>query len=121
LPGVGPVRAARLSDKYGSVEAVLTTDREDLRLVPGIGNAAAGGIQWAATEPDIRIACAWAAWVSTPPTLIDVLGDLVVRSRVPFGGTMGREIVYERSRAQFQSHIDRVSPGLRNSSRHRLQ
>ncbi len=34
-----------------------------------------------------------------------------------FGSAMGREIVYERSRAQVQSDIDRVNPGLRNSSR----
>ena len=34
-----------------------------------------------------------------------------------FGSAMGREIVYERSRAQVQSDIDRANPGLRNSSR----
>jgi hypothetical protein len=33
------------------------------------------------------------------------------------GSAMGREIVYERSRAEVQSDIDRVNPGLRNSSR----
>jgi len=33
------------------------------------------------------------------------------------GNAMGREIVYERSRAQVRSDIDRVNPGLRNSSR----
>lgn len=54
LPAVGPVRAARLLDKYGSVEAVLTADREDLTLVPGIGKVAAERIRWAVTEPDIR-------------------------------------------------------------------
>ncbi len=57
LPDVGPVRAARLLDKYGSVEAVLTAGREDLTLVPGIGKVAAERIRWAVTEPDIRKAC----------------------------------------------------------------
>jgi ERCC4-type nuclease len=54
LPEVGPVRASRLLDKYGSVESVLTAGRDDLTLVPGIGKAAAERIQWAVTEPDIR-------------------------------------------------------------------
>jgi hypothetical protein len=34
-----------------------------------------------------------------------------------FGSAMGREIVYERSRAQVKSDIDRVNPGLRSPAR----
>ena len=34
-----------------------------------------------------------------------------------FGNAMGREIVYERSRAEVRADIDRLNPGLRNSSR----
>lgn len=56
LPQVGPVRAARLLERYGSVEAVLTAGREDLTLVPGIGKVAAERIRWAVTEPDVRTA-----------------------------------------------------------------
>jgi hypothetical protein len=33
------------------------------------------------------------------------------------GSAMGREIVYERSRAQVQADIDRVNPTLHKSSR----
>jgi hypothetical protein len=33
------------------------------------------------------------------------------------GSAMGREIVYERSRAEVQADIDRVNPALRNSNR----
>ena len=33
------------------------------------------------------------------------------------GTVMGREIVYERNRAQVQSDIDRVNPALRESKR----
>ena len=33
------------------------------------------------------------------------------------GSAMGREIVYERSRAQVQSDIDRANPALRQSKR----
>ncbi len=35
------------------------------------------------------------------------------------GSVMGREIVYERTRAQVQSDIDRVNPALRESTRRR--
>ena len=34
-----------------------------------------------------------------------------------FGSAMGREIVYERSRAQVKADIDRLNPGLRNLPR----
>ncbi len=33
------------------------------------------------------------------------------------GNVSGREIVYERSRAQVKADIDRVNPALRNSTR----
>jgi hypothetical protein len=33
------------------------------------------------------------------------------------GSVSGREIVYERSRAQVKADIDRVNPALRNTSR----
>jgi hypothetical protein len=33
------------------------------------------------------------------------------------GSVMGREIVYERSRAQVQADIDRLNPTVRHSSR----
>jgi hypothetical protein len=35
------------------------------------------------------------------------------------GSVMGREIIYERSKAQVQADIDRLNPTLRNSSRRR--
>ena len=35
------------------------------------------------------------------------------------GSVMGREIVYERSRAQVQADIDRLNPDTRGSSRRR--
>jgi hypothetical protein len=34
-----------------------------------------------------------------------------------FGSAMGREIVYERSRAQVKADIDRLNPGWRNLPR----
>ncbi len=33
------------------------------------------------------------------------------------GNAMGREIVYERSRASVQADIDRINPALRNAGR----
>lgn len=35
------------------------------------------------------------------------------------GSVMGREIIYDRSRAQVQEDIDRLNPALRQSSRKR--
>jgi len=49
LPRVGPARAARLLDRYGSVEAALTAGPEDLALVPGVGKSTAQKIRWAVT------------------------------------------------------------------------
>ena len=54
LPSVGPTRAARLLDRYGSVEAVLTAGLEDLALVPGVGKSTAHKIRWAVSEPGVE-------------------------------------------------------------------
>jgi len=51
LPGVGPERAARLLAAFGSVEAVVRAEREELERVAGIGATTAGAIRWAVREP----------------------------------------------------------------------
>jgi len=51
LPGVGPERAARLLAAFGSVEAVVQAEREELQRVAGIGATTAGAIRWAVREP----------------------------------------------------------------------
>jgi ERCC4-type nuclease len=50
LPGIGPERARRLLDRFGSIEAVIAAPAEDLAAVPGIGKATAEGIRWAVRE-----------------------------------------------------------------------
>ncbi len=50
LPGVGPKRARRLLDRFGSVEAVLTAAAEELALVEGVGEGTAQAIRWAVSE-----------------------------------------------------------------------
>jgi ERCC4-type nuclease len=52
LPGIGPKRAMRLLDSYGSVEAVVTAEEADLVRVAGIGPEVAHAIRWAVSEPD---------------------------------------------------------------------
>jgi ERCC4-type nuclease len=47
LPGVGPERAARLLDRFGSVQAVATASASELTTVDGIGEDIAGRIRWA--------------------------------------------------------------------------
>jgi len=51
LPGVGPERARRLLDRFGSLEAALTADVEQLASVRGIGKGTAEAIRWAVDEP----------------------------------------------------------------------
>ena len=50
LPGVGPERAKRLLEKFGSVEAVIGASHEDLIGVTGIGTNTAERIRWAISE-----------------------------------------------------------------------
>ncbi len=50
LPGIGPARARRLLERFGSVEAIIAASVEDLATVPGIGAATAAGIRWAVEE-----------------------------------------------------------------------
>lgn len=51
LPGVGPARAARLLDHFGSVQKVLNASIESLSTVEGIGSETARGIQQIVREP----------------------------------------------------------------------
>ncbi|MBK1630384.1 nuclease [Thiohalocapsa halophila] len=51
LPGVGPERARRLIERFGSVEATMAASAQDLATVPGIGPDTAKLIRWAVEEP----------------------------------------------------------------------
>ena len=51
LPGVGPERAARLLERFGSVQAVVTASADDLATVDGIGEKTAARMRWAVQEP----------------------------------------------------------------------
>jgi ERCC4-type nuclease len=50
LPGVGPERAARLLERFGTVEAVVTASAAALESVPGIGARTAKLVRWAVEE-----------------------------------------------------------------------
>ena len=52
LPRVGPERAARLLDRFGSVQAVATASAADLATVDGIGESIAARIRWALGAAD---------------------------------------------------------------------
>ena len=67
LPGIGPARAARLLDRFGTVEAVVTADAAALSAVPGIGRSTARALRWAVEEPraDYGIAAAGPARSNT--------------------------------------------------------
>ena len=50
LPGVGPERACRLLDTFGSVDAVISASSSELQSVYGIGKTGADRIKWAVSE-----------------------------------------------------------------------
>jgi ERCC4-type nuclease len=50
LPGVGRERADQLLDRFGSVEAVISADVDDLQTVDGIGKNIAEKIKWAVSQ-----------------------------------------------------------------------
>ncbi len=50
LPGIGRERAIKLLDRFGSVERVITANREELESVDGIGKDTADKIKWAVSE-----------------------------------------------------------------------
>ncbi len=51
LPGVGPGRATRLLDHFGSVEGVAVASAEELAAIDGIGEITAEKMRWALEEP----------------------------------------------------------------------
>jgi ERCC4-type nuclease len=52
LPGVGPERARRLLERFGTVEAVVAAPPETLVSVPGIGKGTAEAIRWAVQDAE---------------------------------------------------------------------
>lgn len=52
LPGVGSERAARLLERFGSVEAVMTASADELATIDGIGDAIASRIRQAVGRAD---------------------------------------------------------------------
>lgn len=50
LPGIGPRRAARLIQRFGSIEAAICADADALTTVDGIGPCVARKLRWAVEE-----------------------------------------------------------------------
>jgi ERCC4-type nuclease len=51
LPGIGPARASRLLDHFGSVEGVTAASAAELAAISGIGEATAEKVRWVLQEP----------------------------------------------------------------------
>ena len=66
LPGVGPERAARLLERFGSVQAVVAASADDLATVDGIGEKTAAKMRWAVQEPVVE-------YIAVP----SVTGDII--------------------------------------------
>jgi ERCC4-type nuclease len=56
LPGIGPQRAARLIQRFGSIEAAIAADADTLAEVDGIGMRTARKLRWCVEEPRGRYA-----------------------------------------------------------------
>jgi ERCC4-type nuclease len=52
LPGVGPEKAERLLDRFGSVKAAISAGSSELQSVDGIGKSIADKIRWAVGEQE---------------------------------------------------------------------
>lgn len=50
LPGIGPERARRLLEAFGTIEAIITAEEEVLCEVTGIGRGTAQAIRWTVRE-----------------------------------------------------------------------
>ena len=50
LPGVGPERASRLLEKFGSIREVISASCNELQAVEGIGKSIAEQIKWTVNE-----------------------------------------------------------------------
>ncbi|WP_411293586.1 helix-hairpin-helix domain-containing protein [Thiohalophilus sp.] len=53
-PGIGPELAARLLERFGTVQAVMAADPTELEAVPGIGRQTAARLRWAIAEDKPR-------------------------------------------------------------------
>jgi ERCC4-type nuclease len=51
LPGIGPQKAGRLLDRFGSVEAAISARSDELQTVDGIGKSIADRIRWVVSDP----------------------------------------------------------------------
>ncbi|HYN77762.1 MAG TPA: ERCC4 domain-containing protein [Lamprocystis sp. (in: g-proteobacteria)] len=54
LPGVGPERARRLLERFGTIEAIISAPAAELAGVPGIGTGTAEAIRWAVEDTAAR-------------------------------------------------------------------
>ena len=50
LPGIGPERANRLLDRFGSVEAAISASSSELQSIDGIGRSIADKIRWVVSK-----------------------------------------------------------------------
>jgi DNA excision repair protein ERCC-4 len=54
LPGIGPAKARRLLDRFGSVQAIANAGSDELQSVRGIGDHLADKLRWAVEEPRVE-------------------------------------------------------------------
>jgi ERCC4-type nuclease len=53
FPNIGPGRAERLLERFGTIEAIVTASEQELQSVAGIGKASARTFRWAVQESGV--------------------------------------------------------------------
>ena len=84
LPSIGPARAARLLERFGTVEAVVTADAAALAAVPGIGANTARTLRWAVEEPRVDYGIAAAGPARSKRSRFITLFQAATKSRTNF-------------------------------------
>ncbi len=84
LPEVGPERARRLLDAFGSIEAVLAANDAELQAIDGIGSTTARLIRWVVSEDSGLYLCA-----KEPSSLAPVSGHEIEQVHSPRHASLG--------------------------------
>lgn len=53
LPGIGPLRARALLEKFGSIERILLASDEELGCIPGVGRYTIRNMHWILKESKV--------------------------------------------------------------------
>jgi DNA processing protein len=114
VSGIGPVRANRLKERFGSLDRALVSREADLRSVNGIGEELAGKLSSWESSTDVEKERAWAAELALqvvtqadaayPPSLLEIYDPplvLYVKGKIPETWPRGVAVVGSRETSHY--------------------